>query len=279
MSLSSESFFCAYLLDIVQSIIRIDKWSLILFHLENFEALAVSAVLTVGIKQVFELLKISGLHCFVLVDKVVVFRILLPYRLVDCILSRLQTHLDQKLLLVIKQLLFINLILICALVSYWIWRIQESLVCGWIHLMWDDIHLMIMFLRFWFLFGQVLWEAHRIIIMPLSIGLIRWVFWIKILRMIVHDWLRILLGSTIWAIFVCVIALSNIIRSISIIDCLPFDIKLEFIRIIRLHQILPTKLNDLFLHIGLVHIWVDLWFALLFPWNAWLLYYSCVLTF
>ena len=178
MSLSCKSFFCANLLNIVQSIIRVNKRSLILFHLKNFEALAVSAVLTVGIEQVLELLKIPGFHCFILVYEIIVFWILLPYRLVYCVLSWLLAHLDEKLLLVVKQLLFINLILIRALMSYWILWFQESLVRGWIHLMWDYVHLVILFLGFWFLLGQARRKTHRIIIMPLSIRLIRWMLWI-----------------------------------------------------------------------------------------------------
>ena len=236
MSLSCKSFFCANLLYIVQSIIRVDKRSLILFHLEDFEALAVTAVLTVGIEQVLELLEIPGFHGFILVYEIIVFWILLPYGLVDCVLSWLLAHLDEKLLLVVKQLLFINLILIRALMSNWILWFQESLVCSWMHLMRDYVHLVIMFLGFWFLLGQAWRKTHRVVIMPLSIrGLIRWMLWIQILRMIIHYWLRILFRPAIWSIFVSTTCLSSIIWSTSIIDCLSLDIQLEFIRIVWLY--------------------------------------------
>lgn len=143
----------------------------------------------------------------------------------------------------------------------------------------DDVHLLIImfFWRFCLLLWQVLRKTHGIIVVPLSIGFIRWIFTVEILRRIVHNRLRILLcSSNIWIIFWN--SCWNFVLSISIIYCFSFNIKFELIRIIWLYQILPTKLYNLLLNIiCLANTLINLWFALLFWWYARLLHYSCIL--
>ena len=96
LSLScSNPFPCTYLLNILQTIIRIYKLSNILFHLQYLMAFACIAVIAIHVQCMFKLLQIAVFHLFILVNQIIVFW-MLPYILSTYTIF---LHLDEKLLM------------------------------------------------------------------------------------------------------------------------------------------------------------------------------------